>query len=700
MDELEEIIQSFLVESAEGLAQVEQDLVLLEKDPGDAEALKRITRVLHTIKGTCGFLGFENLEELTHVAESTLIPVRDGEKRFDSRLADVLLEVVDRTRAIFAQIEAEGTEHPQPHDALVAQLRAIDEGEAPEAPEPVAAPEPAPTATVHADAPPTVSAAETSTTIRVDVRVLDRLMNLVGELVLSRNQLVRSELSSASNHVSGALARLSSITTELQEGIMKTRMQPVKQIWGSVPRIVRDVSKVAGKQVELALSGADTEIDRGVLDAIKDPLLHLVRNAVDHGIESPEARERAGKSRAGTLSVHAYHENGFVGIRIRDDGAGIDPARIRDKALERGLIDDAAAARMSDRDLVSLIFAPGFSTAEKVTNISGRGVGMDVVKTSIERIGGVVEVDSTVGSGTTFRIKLPLTLAIVPALVVRSESERYALPQATVQELIRLREGAIERVQDAHVYRLRGQLVPLLSLGELLGLGAGILDEAMRSERDGTLLVINADGKTFGLVVDEVADSEEIVVKPLGALVGDLGVFGGATILGDGRVALILDPLGLAQRAALAEEGRAVTGTMLASDDELPAESDSLLVCLEDEGRRVAFPLAQVARLEEVAPEEVERSHGRPVVQYHGRLLPLVNAGAGAGMPLMHVVVRDTAGGPVGVVVREVLDVVERDAENERGSIVVDGKVTDLLALDDLIARERPELLEGAPHAA
>ena len=728
MDELEEIIQSFLVESAEGLAQVEQDLVLLEKDPEDGEAVKRITRVLHTIKGTCGFLGFENLEELTHVAESTLIPIRDGQRRFDTRLADVLLDVVDRMRGIFAQIETEGTEHPQPHDALVERLKAIEadepepETEAQAAPEPVTetadtqtegpeavgteaeeptsppptSADPKPPAAMHAD-----PAHRGDTTIRVDVRVLDRLMNLVGELVLSRNQLVRSELRETSSHVGAALARLSSITTELQEGIMKTRMQPVKQIWGSVPRIVRDVSKVAGKDVELALTGADTEIDRGVLDAIKDPLLHLVRNAVDHGVEPPDVRERNGKPRAGTLSVHAYHENGFVGIRIKDDGAGIDPGRIRAKALERGLIDAAAAERMSDRDLVSLIFAPGFSTAEKVTNISGRGVGMDVVKTSIERIGGVVEVDSTIGAGTTFQIKLPLTLAIVPALVVRAEGERYALPQATVQELIRIREGAIERVQDAFVYRLRGQLMPLVSLGEMLQLHGGILEGAMKSERDGTLLVINADGKTFGLVVDEVADSEEIVVKPLGTLAGDLGVFGGATILGDGRVALILDPLGLAQQAALAEEAsRSVTGTMVVDEDDLPSEKDSLLVCLEDEGRRVAFPLAQVARLEEVAPEEVERSHGRPVVQYHGRLLPLVNAAAGRDMPLMHVVVRETPGGPVGVVVREVLDVIERQTEGERGSIVVDGKVTDLLALDDMIARERPELLDGVGNAA
>src|SRR5579864_4796331 len=399
-------------------------------------------------------------------------------------------------------------------------------------------------------------------TIRVDVGQLDRLMNRVGELVLLRNQIVQYTNSTEDSELLATSQRLNLLTTELQEGVMKTRMQPIGNIWSKFPRTVRDVALGCGKQVRIEMEGKETELDKTIIEAIKDPLTHIVRNSVDHGIESPEARTAAGKNPEGRLFLRAFHEGGQVNIEITDDGAGLDFEKIRNKAIQKGMISADQAARMTEREITNLIWLPGFSTADKVTNVSGRGVGMDVVKTNIEKIGGTVDVQSKLGKGSTVRMKIPLTLAIIPALIVTTAGDRYAIPQVSLLELVRLegeqaRKG-LELVNGAPVYRLRGKLLPLVYLKRELR--ADTQEQGVASPKTESqsvnIVVLRADDRAFGLIVDEINDTEEIVVKPLSKQLKSINTYAGATIMGDGRVALILDVLGLAQRANVVNEVR------------------------------------------------------------------------------------------------------------------------------------------------
>ena len=677
MDEMDEIVGEFLVESHENLDQLDRDLVALEQDPGSRALLGSVFRTIHTIKGTSGFLGYGALESVTHVGENLLSKLRDGELALTPEITGVLLELVDAVRSILESIESHGGEGAPDHADLIARLTAALTGDLPVAPPaaagsgtapaevaasaPVlpAAPGPGPAAPADpvpagapgaagaagradepaaaddaapgvadpeagaepvarigevlveaglvdpddlslalieqqigeddrkvgqilvehgkvskeevADALDTQAGARRSmadSTIRVDVDLLDSLMRLVGELVLTRNQVVQHAGGLGDQALTRASQRLNLIASELQEGVMKTRMQPIDHVWSKLTRVVRDLGVGCGKQVRLEMQGRDTELDKTILEAVKDPLTHLVRNSVDHGIESPEARVAAGKSPEGTLLLRAYHEGGQVNIEITDDGGGINPKKIAAKALERGLVTADELARMSEREMTSMIFLPGFSTAAVVTNVSGRGVGMDVVKTNIEKIGGTVDVQSAVGAGTTFRIKIPLTLAIIPALTVRCDGDRYAIPQVSLVELVRL-EGedgskGIEQISGAPVLRLRGSLLPLVHLDTELGVGQGAAD-GRPAEGATFIVVLQAEDRQFGLVVDEVLDTEEIVVKPLGQQLKGISVYAGATILGDGRVALILDALALAQQAHVvnAARDRAMTSSAM-----------------------------------------------------------------------------------------------------------------------------------------
>ncbi len=567
--------------------------------------------------------------------------------------------------------------------------------------------------TAHPSAAPAAGAAHGSVSesaIRVDVGQLDRLMNLVGELVLARNQIV--QFSAHTRGIEPALAqasqRLNIITTELQESVMKTRMQPIENIWNKFPRIVRDVAHELGKQVNLVMEGKSTELDRTIIEAIRDPLTHIIRNAIDHGIERPEARRAAGKSEVGTLILRAFHEGGQVIIEIMDDGAGINVSRVKAKAVEKALISAEQAGRMSDRDAFDLIFLPGFSTAEKVTNVSGRGVGMDVVKSNVERIGGSVDVSSEVGNGTTLRIKIPLTLAIIPALVVSSGGERFAIPQVSLLELVRL-EGdevkrGIEMLYGSPVYRLRGKLLPLAYLNRELQLepAASTGDEVV------TIVVLQADGRQFGLIVDEVNDTEEIVVKPLSKQLRGLSCYAGATIMGDGRVALILDVLGFAHHSKIISDSldhTTVSDKHASSDD---AARQALLLFRSGDGERMAIPLSIVARLEEFARSSLERAGQHDVVQYRNRIMPLLRlsdavpgctrSAAEEGQDPIQVVVYSDGTRSVGLVVDEIEDIVEEtfslQAEQGRrgvlGSAVIQKHVTTLLDL--------PVLIECAGH--
>ena len=535
--------------------------------------------------------------------------------------------------------------------------------------------------------------------VRVDVDLLDGLVQLVGELVLTRNQILQRTEAADDVELVRASQRLDLVASELQESVMRTRMQPIGQVWSKMPRIVRDLAHQLGREVDLEMDGHDTELDRSLLEALKGPLAHLVRNSLDHGIEPPPARAAAGKPTAGRLLLRAYHESGQVVVEITDDGKGIDPRHIGDVAVRRGVVTREQLARMEPRDVLDLIFRPGFSTAEQVTNVSGRGVGMDVVRTSIERIGGSVDLTSTVGCGTTMRIRIPLTLAIIPALVVGQQGERYAIPQANLVELVRL-EGQdlrenVETLAGAPVLRLRGRLLPLVSLSEALG--------GEKADPDGlTIVVVQADETRFGLCVEEVHDTQEIVVKPIGRQLKSLPTYAGATIMGDGRVALILDVGGIARTRAIgaahATEPEAQVGTV---------DSRALLVLEVSQGRRAALPLTAVSRLEEFELGRVERSGGVEVVQYRDGILPLLRLAPAIGLAesppaedQISVVVHEDGQHRVGIVIDRVLDVVEEQVvptevgrrNGVLGSAVVQDKVTDLVDLDAVV---RP-LLAGA----
>ncbi len=759
-----EALREFLIESYDNLEQLERDLMTLEKNSTSAELINSVFRTVHTVKGTAGFLGFGKLEKLTHVAENILGCVRAGQFPLDSDISAAMFATVDAVRKMLGAIESTGSEGPNDNAVLVRYLGELQESKLKaagvEAGKPaqksnaskteVAVPVPAAAAVTEAKvplaptAPPTDSLAATASanptpasakpksqtstannqtnasgsgestaadsTIRVDVALLDKLMTRVGELVLARNQILQFNSTLADSALQGATQRLNLITTELQEGVMKTRMQPIGNVWSKFPRLVRDLATMCEKQVRIEMEGKETELDKTIIEAIKDPLTHLVRNTVDHGIEKPEVRAAKGKPIEGCLTLKAYHEGGQVNIEIVDDGAGLNIDRIKTKAVEKGLITVDQAAKMPDRDVGQLIFLPGFSTAEKVSNVSGRGVGMDVVKTNIEKIGGTVDLQSQPGNGTTIKIKIPLTLAIIPALIVTCDNDRYAIPQVNLLELVRL-EGeqtkqGIEWLQGAPVYRLRGRLLPLVYLRSELGAPAvpKTVDDVVN------IVVLRADDRQFGLVVDHINDSEEIVVKPLSKQLKNVAVYAGTTIMGDGRVALILDVMGLAHSAHVISGVRDRTlSDVLDRSNGNRRHVQTLLILGVGQDRRFALPIDQVTRLEKISSGSVEVAGHQEVVQYRGEILPLIRLSDSLGVcstpaenGLMDVVVYSAQGKSVGLVVDAILDIVEAEIANMRvahssgliGSAVIQGHVTDLLDLPALIRMVDPSFFE------
>ena len=476
-------------------------------------------------------------------------------------------------------------------------------------------------------------------TIRVQVGILDNLMNLIGELVLIRNQIIQFSSTQAHPEYSNLSQAINVVTSELQNEVMKTRMQPIGNILSKFHRVVRDLSRDLNKSVELLLSGVETELDKTLIEAIKDPLTHIVRNSVDHGIESPDVRKSAGKPEKGTINIRAQHESGQVVVEIEDDGAGLNRSRLLNKAIEKGVISEEKSAGMPDRDVYQLIFSPGFSTAAKVTNVSGRGVGMDVVKTNIEQIGGLVDITSVEGKGTTLRLRIPLTLAIVPALIVRSRDQQFAIPQVKLVELLRLENDGgspIETVQNRPVYRLRGNLLPLLSLRELLAHHAGpaVDDEAGQPEQSATtnVVVLKAGSHHFGLVVDEIVDSADIVVKPLTGFLKFLSVFSGATVLGDGSVALTLDVQAIAEIGQIDNEESTDQAQETPADE---ADSDFREFLLVDINGKTGFAieLEQVNRLEEFHQREIEYSGEQQLIKYRNSVLPILDVRKALQLP-------------------------------------------------------------------
>src|SRR5215831_2676615 len=657
---MDDLLREFVTETNESLDVVDVELVRFEQDPNNATILDNIFRLVHTIKGTCGFLGLPRLEALAHAAETLMGKFRDGAPA-SSEAVTLVLTTIDRIKTILESLEQEQRE-PEGGDAdLISSLERMVErvgsaGTRVEArhtvgtlvsqvlERPLRSDEDSLDDLERAfretttDAPPTRSkqaaaigaaaredeaAKGGNQSIRVTVDTLEQLMTMVSELVLTRNQLLEIVRRHQESEFKTPLQRLSNVTAELQEGVMKTRMQPIGNAWQKLPRVVRDLSAECGKKIELEMHGAETELDRQVLDLIKDPLTHMVRNSADHGLEAPEQRRAVGKPEQGQIRLSAYHEGGYIIIQIADDGRGLNTARIKAKAVAQGLVSEAEAEKLSEAQIHKFIFTPGFSTAAKVTNVSGRGVGMDVVRNNIDQIGGTIDVKSVAGAGLSFTIKIPLTLAIVAALIVEAGGQRFAIPQLSVVELVRVRNGSehrIESIKDTKVLRLRDKLLPLAGLSRLLG-----IDESGADISGGFIVVTQVGSQTFGIVVDGVFHTEEIVVKPMSNKLRHIEMFSGNTILGDGSVIMIIDPNGIAKALGASSAASQQIAEENASHHASSGEQlTSLLVFRAGSAQPKAVPLGLVTRLEEIAVDKIELSNGRYMVQYREQLMPLV----------------------------------------------------------------------------
>lgn len=752
---MDDLIADFLVEANESLEVIDVELVRFEARPDDRAALDKIFRLVHTLKGTCGFLGLGRLEAIAHAGETLLGRFRDGKLSVSGEAVTLVLSSIDRIKMVIDGLGDLGVE-PQGDDSeLIQALEAMAECGAPaevvvaaevaspeaeggdpglgrplrpgevsleeleaaflaaEAPvfddcEPdarIVEPEaPAKAVPVLAEGEDVEVAGEgggqRAQSIRVGVDVLEDMMTLVSELVLTRNQLLQLNRGLPDNTFSPPLQRLSTITGELQDSVMKTRMQPIGQAWKKLPRLVRDLSRELGKKIDLVLDGEGTELDRQVLEQIRDPLTHMVRNSADHGLEGGDVRKAAGKPETGTIQLSAYHEGGTIVIRLRDDGRGLDTARIRDKAIEKGIITRGEADNLTEAQIHRLIFAPGFSTAAAITNVSGRGVGMDVVRSNIEQIGGQIELYSVLGQGCTVTIKIPLTLAIVSALVVGAGGERFAVPQSAVLELVNVgaqSEHRIELIEQVRMLRLREELVPLIDLaGELGG-------QAARTPN--FVIIMRVGAHRFGVMVEEVIDTEEIVVKPLASILRGIAVFSGATLLGDGSVVLIIDPNGLAERAGEmpAQAQKAIDDAAGWGEAEA-AEKVSLLIVRVGDSAPKAVELSRITRLENAPARNIQRVGYRSAIEYRGKLMPILTVEDGqmlkseGSQPLLVVQGMLYA---MGLAVDQIVDVVEAKLEIElsatrpgvAGTALVNGRATEVLDLDHFM------LLALAEHA-
>ncbi len=769
---MDDLLTDFLTETNESLAELDVALITLERTPDDAETLSFIFRLVHTIKGTCGFLGLPRLERVAHAGENVLGKLRDRTLTVTPPIVSQVLAAIDQIKAIVTALSETGAEPPGDDAILIAALNVTASGEAaarnqpadtdpaaagetarsadsaglheppdtdtpadpvPEhqvlVPQPVRAPNRAdlvasagssglsPLAPV---APPQGAQAlavqgvpAATQTIRVTVDVLEDLMTLVSELVLTRNQLLQLARNQENSAFTVPLQRLSHITSDLQEGVMKTRMQPIGNAWNKLPRLVRDLSHDMGKKIELTMIGAETELDRQVLELIKDPLTHMIRNSGDHGLETPAERRAAGKPETGNIVLNAYHEGGYIILEISDDGRGLPVDRIRAKVLSNGLATEAELAGMTDGQIQRFIFRAGFSTAATISAVSGRGVGMDVVKTNIEKIGGTIDLKSTAGQGTAFTVKIPLTLAIVSALIVEAGRERFAIPQLSVVELVRASRGldnaagasnsVIERINNTPVLRLRNRLLPLVNLTELLA-----LTNQDTGEQAAHIVVAQVGQQMLGIIVDRVFDTEEIVVKPVAPILRHVTMFSGNTILGDGSVIMILDPNGIARASNVGAGPETKLPRASAVDAQSSGAKTAMLLFRAGETQRMGVPLGLVARLEDIPREKIEISCGAPVMQYRGKLMPLIaiNGGIDRQKPTQPLLVFAEGDRIMGLMVDEIIDVVEDRLDIELagvrpgllGSAVIGGLATDVLDTGYWLMQAWQDWFRGVPR--
>jgi two-component system, chemotaxis family, sensor kinase CheA len=699
----DDLLVEFLNETKENLASVDSGLLKLESSPDDAIILADVFRLVHTIKGTSGFLNLPRLGRIAHVAENVLGSIRDGKLVATSLTISAVLKSIDRIRLILRDLEQSGQEKPNDDlDVINVLERIFAEKLVPadiDARQMSRVVEPGAGSSAEADQ---LFQRLRGQTIRVSVDVLDSMMNLVSELVLTRNQLVQIVRATPGSSFDGPTQRLSACTTQLQETLMQTRMQPIGQAWSQLPRMVRDLAFDLGKKVNLELTGEQTGLDRQVLELIKDPLMHMVRNAVDHGIETVHDRLLAGKNETGRIRLHASQEGGFIHIRMSDDGRGIQSAKLAAKAVENGLISKADAERMTDGQVQRLVFRAGLSTAEATTTVSGRGVGMDVVKSNIERIGGAIDISSVAGTGTEFIIKIPLTLAIVSALIVGCGTERFALPQVVATELVHTGDDSglvIETINNARVLRLRNELLPLIDLGEML------TGHSSRTPADASafIVVTRVNGLTFGLIVDEVFDTEEIVVKPLAPVLRDIALYSGATILGDGRVILILDADSIAR--SVLHHHQEELDEVLPHDRHIGEDNakEQMLLLKIGEIGQATVPLQLVKRIEEIGRDRFEYALRCPVVQFQGELIPIIAASADVSigvLPSQPVLMFSQGTRTFGLAVTAILDVVDEVLDVQPsaigdgtiGTCILNGKVTELLDIGHYFVKAFPKM--------
>jgi len=740
---MDDLIGEFITETTESLALLDLELVNLEKNPQDSAILGTIFRVMHTIKGTCGFLSLPRLESVAHASENVLGKIRDKKLEATPDAISLVLESLDNIKALIDHLSNEGTEQPGDDSALIGRLNRLAESgttkgtAAPAKAAPVSADNPfphfrgeddpvlkaamdkilaeqavpkevekpkakaAPVAKATVEAPLLESKdAAAATSIRVNLDVLETLMQSVSELVLTRNQLMQIVRVKEDKDFMTPLQQLSHITTELQDSVMKTRMQPIGNAWAKFPRLIRDLSLELGKKIDLKMFGAETELDRQLLEVVKDPLIHMVRNSCDHGLETPIERVTAGKPETGTITLSAYHEGGHIIIEIKDDGRGINIEKVKQKALSSGLASEAALEAMSEKQIVQFIFHAGFSTVEKVTSVSGRGVGMDVVRNNIEKIGGAIELDSRWGHGSRISIKIPLTLAIISVLLVEVSGQKFAIPQLNVLELVRVAPGtelSIETISGSPVMRLRNKLLSLAVLSSVLGIPTD-MSELLTKEM--YVAICKVGGYDFGIVVEQFYDTEEIVVKPVASILKNISVYAGNTILGDGSVIMILDPGGVARSIGNIEisSHNVVTETRktLSSAEALVG----FLLFTTGKGAPKSVPLELVSRLEEIAVSSIEIAGDRPVVQYHGELMRLIMLDDDFTLPAsgkVDVVVFSYDRKIIGLVVKEIIDIVytpfaikltSKDSQNKGylGSMVIAGKSTDIVDVAQLLS--------------
>lgn len=753
---MDDLISEFVTETLENLSILDQELVRFEQSPSDEAILSNIFRMMHTIKGTCGFLGLQRLEKVAHAGEDVLGRFRDCTLTPTQESVTLILSCIDKIRGIVERLMQTGAEGDEDDSDLIASLRKMADSDPSAQQSPVSlgqtesktnsAPTTSPAGfpvaaellaefdAISAESPKealekassvqaTTRSEEPSTsehkvervvektdkvepqaqkievakdkiatqTIRVNVDVLENLMTLVSEMVLNRNQLLQLLRTSEDSPFKEAIHHLSRTTSELQEGVMKTRMQPIGTAWSKLPRIVRDLANELGKKINLVMIGEDTELDRQVLELIQDPLTHMVRNSADHGLEIPQDRLKQGKDEVGTIRLSASHEGGHIIIVIEDDGRGINTEKVRQKILDRGLATESEIADMDDSQVNQYIMRAGFSTAEKVTKVSGRGVGMDVVRSNIEKIGGTVEFSSVYGKGSIFTIKIPLTLAIVSSLIVLSGGERFALPQIAVNEVVRISERSenkIESLKGAPILRLRERLLPLVNLSELLQIeGAENAWHAGRNTFEGYVVVCRVGSQAIGVIVDSISDSEEIVVKPLSAILGASKYFSGNTILGDGRVILILDINGLASSLSQELVQQPVQETQA---EEIAARLESILLFQTQLEGIKAVPLSQVQRIEHLDMTRTEVVQGEIVVQYRNGLLPLVSIDGISGIHRLgkqQVLVFGSEERSIGLAISSIVDITQDELKILKpsrqagllGSGIISGRAVDIV---------------------